>query len=81
MTVRALFFASYRDLLGTDALDVTVPEGATVHDLVRTLRERGEPFTSLPSDPPVAINRTWAPGRASLEEGDEVAFLPPVAGG
>ncbi len=81
MTVRTLFFASYRDLLGVESMDVHVPEGATVTDLVQRLRERGEPFASLPSDPPVAVNRSWAPGETRLEEGDEVAFLPPVAGG
>lgn len=81
MTVQTLFFASYRDLLGTERLEVTVPDGATVADLVRSLRERGEPFDALPADPPVAVNRSWAPAETSLEEGDEVAFLPPVAGG
>ena len=30
MQVRSLFFAAYRDALGTGALDVDLPEGATV---------------------------------------------------
>lgn len=81
MTVRARFFASFRDLLGTDSTEVDLPDGSTVADLVRTLRSRGEPYDSLPPDAPVAVNRTWAESDVGLEDGDEVAFLPPVAGG
>lgn len=81
VTVRTLFFAAYRDLVGARALDVALPEGATVADLVAELRSRGEPFASLPAAPAIALNRTYAPASARLGPGDEVAFIPPVAGG
>lgn len=81
VTVRTLFFAAYRDLLGVRSLDVDLAADATVEDLVRTLRDRGGPFSALPADPPVAVNRAYAGPEASLSDGDEVAFLPPVAGG
>lgn len=81
VSVRTLFFAAYRDLLGTSSADVDLPDGATVADLVRLLRERGLPYEALPEDPPVAVNRSWAGADEILEDGDEVAFLPPVAGG
>lgn len=81
VSVRTLFFAAYRDLLGTDSTRVDLPDGATVSDLVRTLRSRGQPFDALPDDPPVAVNRSYATPDERLEDGDEVAFLPPVAGG
>ncbi len=38
MTVRSLFFATYRDLAGADELLVELPASATVADLVRELR-------------------------------------------
>ncbi len=81
MEVRTLFFAAYRDRLGTGELSVRLHEGATVSDLVSHLRARGTPWDDLPSDPPVAVNRSWAGAGHPLREGDEVAFLPPVAGG
>lgn len=81
MDIRTLFFASYRDLLGHSTLSVQVPEGATVEDLVTALRRRGEPFDRLPVDPAVAVNRDYAAAERVLESGDEVAFIPPVAGG
>lgn len=81
MSVQALFFAAYRDLLGTSKLDVHLPEGSTVGDLVRALRARGAPFDALPRDPAVAVNRSYALATEPLRAGDEVAFIPPVAGG
>ena len=81
MQVRTLFFASYRETVGTAALELELPEGATVGDLVSDLRGRGAPFDRLPRVPAVALNRTLVRGDAELAHGDEVAFLPSVAGG
>lgn len=81
VSVHALFFAAYRDLLGTKALSVNLPEGATVADLVSELRGRGAPFDALPAEPAVAVNRAYAGHGERLRAGDEVAFIPPVAGG
>lgn len=81
MRVHALFFASYRDLVGEERLPVTLPEDATVSTLVAAVRERGEPWIRLPVEPAVAVNRRYADGGTVLRPGDEVAFIPPVAGG
>lgn len=81
MSVQALFFAAYRDLLGTSRLDVDLPAGATVADLVQELRGRGAPFNALPREPAIAVNRAYALHTEALRPGDEVAFIPPVAGG
>ncbi len=56
-------------------------EGATVADLVDELRARGAPFDTLPAEPAVAVNLTYACPDQPLGSGDEVAFIPPVAGG
>lgn len=81
VSVQALFFAAYRDLLGTGSLSVDLPPGATVADLVSMLRSRGAPFSALPAEPAVAVNRAYALPSETLHPGDEVAFIPPVAGG
>jgi molybdopterin converting factor small subunit len=81
VSVQTRFFAAYRDLLGTSGLAVDVLEGATVADLVAELRSRGAPFDALPLEPAVAVNRTYAALTERLGPGDEVAFIPPVAGG
>lgn len=81
MRVRTLFFAAYRDLLGVSDLEVEVAEGCTVSGLVASLRGRGGAFEALPSEPAVAVNRSYSVLDARLSPGDEVAFIPPVAGG
>ena len=81
VSVQALFFAAYRELLGTSSMTVDLPEGATVGDLVRELRMRGSPYDALPNEPAVAVNRAYALHSETLRPGDEVAFIPPVAGG
>lgn len=80
MRIRTLLFATYRDMAGTDELEVELPDGATAADLVARLRqERG--LARLPTEPALAVNQTYAPLTTGLAEGDEVALLPPVAGG
>ena len=81
MDLDVLFFASYRELVGTSSVRITLPVDATVSDLVEEVRARGEGFSRLPDRPAVAVNRVVVPHAHLLESGDEVAFLPPVAGG
>ena len=80
MRIRALFFATYRELAGSETLEVDLPAGATAADLVSRLRSHGG-LGALPEEPAVAVNEEYAPLGTGLADGDEVAFLPPVAGG
>lgn len=80
MWIRALFFATYRELAGAEALEIELPSGATAADLVTRLRERGA-LAALPAEPALAVNQVYAPLSTGLADGDEVALLPPVAGG
>lgn len=81
MRVQARFFAAYRELTGASHTEVDLPQGATVADLVDALRARGPSFSALPPKPAVAVNLEYAPADTALRDGDEVAFIPPVAGG
>ena len=80
MTVKTLLFASYADALGRTSVDLTLAPGATVADAVAALR--GLPGGQrLPQSPRVAVNLSFAPLDRELRAGDEVALIPPVAGG
>ena len=88
MQVRVLFFGVLKDLLSSSGEAVTLPEGATVAQLMEQLRNgngighraesAGHPVWSALA---VAVNREYAAASAVLREGDEVALLPPVSGG
>ena len=79
MTVRVLLFASWADAFGSPSVDLDLADGATAADVVAALRTR-VPDAPLPR-PSIAINRSIAPRSALVRPGDEVAVIPPVAGG
>jgi molybdopterin converting factor subunit 1 len=81
MRIRILFFASYRDLVGTGDLEMDLAEGSDVSALVAEVTSLGGGFHALPRHPVVAVNQEYAVGDRVLQDGDEVAFIPPVAGG
>lgn len=60
---------------------VSLPERATVVALLAELRARGGGWSRLPRRTAVAVNRKYAGGDTVLADGDEVALIPPVAGG
>jgi molybdopterin converting factor subunit 1 len=80
MTVTVLLFASYADALGTSAIELDVPSGSTVDDVLGALSAMpgGD---RLPPRPLVAVNEVYAAATTTLEGDDEVAIIPPVAGG
>lgn len=80
MHLSVLLFASYADALGGDRLELDLAEPATVADVVAGLRARAG-GASLPARPLVAVNRRYAAYGQPVEAGDELAVIPPVAGG
>lgn len=80
MTVTVLLFASYADAFGRTRLDVSRPAGSTVGELVAHVRSAGG-AQALPPQPLVAVNQEYARYDRVLSPGDEVALIPPVAGG
>lgn len=79
-TVRVLAFARYADLLGADSLEVPVPTPPTVAGLVASVR-RLPGGSGLPPVVLVAVNAHQAGPDDPITPGDEVALLPPMAGG
>ena len=78
--LHVLLFASYADAFGTSSVTVTVPEPATVSDVVVALRELPGGDV-LPPTPLVAVDRRYTPGAVPVHAGQEIAVIPPVAGG
>jgi molybdopterin converting factor subunit 1 len=80
MTIRVLLFASYADAVGRNELALELGDGAVVGDVVTRVRQlAGE--TALPPSPLLALNATYARADQPVRAGDEVAIIPPVAGG
>jgi len=81
MKVRLLFFAVLRDIVGKSETDVEVPDGTRAADLWQRLRAQHAPLAAYAQPPMTAVNESYVRPDAVLRDGDEVAFIPPVAGG
>ncbi len=80
MSVTLLLFASYADAFGSPSISVDLPEQATVADLLTAIGTRPGAHV-LPRVPLVAVNQRYASVSTRIASGDEVALIPPVAGG
>ena len=81
MTVRLLFFAVLRDIAGSDEQQLTLAEGTTAREVWESLRRTYAKLANYTQPPMIAINESYATPDAILRDGDELAFIPPVAGG
>ncbi|MDR3740656.1 MAG: molybdenum cofactor biosynthesis protein MoaE [Terracidiphilus sp.] len=77
--VQVQAFGVLKDALGAEPLSLTLFPGATVADLLATVA-RTHP-TAVLSGIAVGVNAEYATSAVLLNDGDEVALLPPVSGG
>lgn len=80
MTVTALLFASYAEALGRPSVELSLSQGDSVRDALARLRSMpgGD---RVPPCPLTAVNLVYRRLNHVLEAGDELAVIPPVAGG
>lgn len=78
------FFASLREQLGHDKIEVNWPDSAPLSSLVDRIEQQlGKAASEVLSQDNilVAVNQTMVERSHIVAPGDEVAFLPPVTGG
>lgn len=81
MTIHVLLFASLRDRAGTNAVDLTLDEGANVQHAVTALLERFPALGNHTHRIMYAVNQQYSGLETVLRPGDELALIPPVSGG
>ena len=81
MKVRLLFFAVLRDIAGVDERELSLDDGTTANDVWESLRRTYAKLADYAQPPMIAINESYAAPDALLRDGDELVFIPPVAGG
>jgi molybdopterin converting factor subunit 1 len=77
--VKVRFFAGPRERLGIGELEQELPEGATVQTLVGALARAYPNFDTFRLK--YAVNSAYVSLDTALNDGDEVACIPPVGGG
>lgn len=81
MKVRIVAFATARDAIGESSIDVEMPDDSTLAELADRLRSDFPSLEPIWSRLAVAIDGQIADASARLQDGSEVALLPPVSGG
>jgi molybdopterin synthase catalytic subunit/molybdopterin converting factor small subunit len=74
--VSVRLFAGLRQRAGSDRVALELPDGASVADALHALRDVTAGTTCV-----LAVNRVYAGDEQVLEQGDELALIPPVSGG
>ncbi|HXI13110.1 MAG TPA: MoaD/ThiS family protein [Thermoanaerobaculia bacterium] len=79
--VRLLLFAVLRDIIGASEVELELEHGARAVDVWSLLRAKHPALSGYVLPPLTAINERYVPAETLLESGDDLAFIPPVAGG
>jgi molybdopterin converting factor subunit 1 len=81
MRVTIKLFAILRDRAGVAELSLDLPAGSTVAFATKQLAQQFPSITDFLPRVAHAVNRSYAPSSTALNDGDELALIPPVSGG
>jgi molybdopterin converting factor subunit 1 len=81
MRITIKLFAVLRERAATDETSLELTDGATVRVAVDSLAERIASIRELLPHVAFAVNRTYVKPDTILNDGDELALIPPVSGG
>ena len=81
MRITVRLFANLRELTGVSETAIDVPDSASAGEASAVLAARFPKIASLLPRCAYAVNREYAPKSTLLNDGDELALIPPVSGG
>lgn len=81
VTIRVLFFGMLKDVTGRAEDSLDLPDGATLASVFDHYAAQFPKLRDYAQSIVLAANAQFADRAAAVNDGDEVAFLPPVSGG
>jgi molybdopterin converting factor subunit 1 len=79
--IRVLFFGVLPDIVGLREDHLDLPAGGRLESVFEHYATRFPRLKGMAASIVLALNQEFSTPAATLQEGDEVAFLPPVSGG
>lgn len=81
MKIRLRYFAMIREALGRAEETRTVDAGTTAGELFDLLAQETPRLAPMRPATMLMVNQEYAPPERALDDGDELALIPPVSGG
>lgn len=81
ITVHVKLFSVARDLAGFEETTVQIPSGSNSDAVIHYLVGRNPLFERWIPSLRMAVNMEYVASGSPLNDGDEVAVIPPVSGG
>jgi len=81
MTVKILFFATLKERIGKNEIEITLTPGTTVAELKDFITAKYSTHAALIQRCLISVNREFAFDADIIPEGAEIGFFPPVSGG
>ena len=81
MQITVRYFAAHRDITGTNAERIEVPESCTLADIWDLLEHKYAALAPYRGRVLLACNERFCEPSRVVSAGDTVAFIPPVSGG
>ena len=81
MKVRAQFYAQLRELVGNHELEVELPQGATVRELLENIYAQKPALRAHDKSILVGAGLEFVDRNYKIKPREEIAIMPPVQGG
>jgi len=81
MIVNVSFFAAVKDIMGTDTMELSLDDEATIGDLKQALVEQNPALLELVEKSIFSVDQEYVNDGKQLYHGALVGFIPPVSGG
>jgi MoaD family protein len=81
MKVRVQFYAQLRELIGVHELELEVPQGATVRELLERIYAQEPTLRTHDKSVLIGAGLEFVDRNYTLNPGEEIAIMPPVQGG
>ncbi|MCC7373099.1 MAG: MoaD/ThiS family protein [Verrucomicrobiales bacterium] len=81
MLIRVRYWSWFKDIAGQAQEEFQVNDGASLGDLLESVRQRHPRLAEARKSTLVAVGTEYQPVSYLLATGDEVSLFPPVQGG